>query len=360
MNRLESETPQSVEPEDAELPTTRKKSRQGRIWFGIAVTVASIWYAARGIPFSSVLDSIRGADFWSLLLLSMPFYIWSNVIRALRWRHLMKPVALIDRPMLYRATAVGFMVNNLLPLRVGELARSWMLHREGEVSLSAVIGTVALERILDAVTVLGLALAALALVEQQSDLGGILQRGSKLLLPAALLPIAVIIVMRAAPEFVIRTTRRLLRPFSTSIQEKVESALRGFILGLAALSGGRHLFWIAWHSVVLWLVTATAPFLLGFWAFGVDLRSFWESLLSAWVLLGAVGVAVALPSAPGFIGPYQLAFKAVLVRFGIDPATALAMGILVWFVFWLSMTLQGVVALRYSRVRLSELLSFRR
>ncbi len=338
----------------------RKKSRQGRIWIGIAVTAATIWYAARGIPFSSVLDSIRGADFWSLLLLSVPFYIWSNVIRALRWRHLMKPVAEIERPMLYRATAVGFMVNNLLPLRVGELARSWMLHREGEVSLSAVIGTVALERVLDAVTILALALGSLALVEQQSDLGGILQQGSKLLLPVALLPIVVIIVMRTAPEFVIRTSRRLLRPLSTQSQDRVESALRGFILGLAALSGGRHLFWIALHSLVLWLVTATAPFLLGFWAFGVDLGSFWESLLSAWVLLGAVGVAVALPSAPGFIGPYQLAFKAVLMQFGIDPATALAMGILVWFVFWLSMTLQGVVALRYSRVRLSELLGSRR
>ena len=177
-----------------------------------------------------------------------------------------------------------------------------------------------------------------------------------LLLPAALIPIGVVVVMRVAPEFVIRISRWILTPLPVHLQARVESALRGFILGLAALSGGRHLFWIALHSVVLWLVTATAPFLLGFWAFGVDLGSFWDSLLSSWVLLGAVGVAVALPSAPGFIGPYQLAFKAVLVRFGIDPATAFAMGIVVWVVFWLSMTLQGAVAIRYSRVRLSELL----
>ena len=305
------------------------------------------------------MDAIRGSHFWMLLLFSAPFYVWSNFVRALRWKHLMKPVAEMERPMLYRATAVGFMVNNLLPLRLGELARSWMLHREGEVALSAVIGTVALERVLDAVTVLCLALGSLALVEQQSDLGGILQRGSMLLLPAALVPIAIIVVMRLAPEFVIRVSRRLLSRIPLHLQEKVESALRGFILGLAAISGGRHLFWIALHSLVLWLVTATAPFLLGFWAFGVDLGSFWDSLLSSWVLLGAVGVAVALPSAPGFIGPYQLAFKAVLVRFGIDPATAFAMGIVVWFIFWLSMTLQGAVALRYSRVRLSELLRAR-
>ncbi|MEE3328779.1 MAG: lysylphosphatidylglycerol synthase transmembrane domain-containing protein [Myxococcota bacterium] len=357
MTKAESEPGQPAGSNEAE--SRRKSSGQLRIWLGVAVTVGTIWYAARGIPFSSVLESIRNAPFWTLLLLSAPFYIWSNAVRALRWRHLIKPVAVLERPMLYRATAVGFMVNNLLPLRVGELARSWMLHREGDVALSAVIGTVALERVLDAVTVLCLALGSLALVEQQSDLGGILQRGSMLLLPAALVPIGIIIVMRMAPEFVIRTIRWLLRPLPVHLQERVESALRGFILGLAAISGGRHLFWIALHSVVLWLVTATAPFLLGFWAFGADLGSFWDTLLSAWVLLGAVGVAVALPSAPGFIGPYQLAFKAVLVRFGIDPATAFAMGIVVWFVFWLSMTLQGAVALRYSRVRLSELLRSR-
>ena len=339
--------------------STRKSKRRWQVGLGAAVTVGTIWYAARGIPFDSVLEAIRGANFWTLLFLSAPFYVWSNFVRALRWRHLIKPVAEMERPMLYRATAVGFMVNNLLPLRVGELARSWMLHREGNVSLPAVIGTVALERMLDAVTVLCLALGSLALVEQQSDLGGILQRGSMLLLPAALVPIGIIIVMRVAPEFVIKTSRWILRPIPEHLQERVESILRGFILGLAAISGGRHLFWIALHSLVLWLVTATAPFLLGFWAFGVEMGSFWESLLSSWVLLGAVGVAVALPSAPGFIGPYQLAFKAVLVRFGIDPATAFAMGIVVWFIFWLSMTLQGAVALRYSRVRLSELLRSR-
>ena len=68
-----------------------------------------------------------------------------------------------------------------------------------------------------------------------------------------------------------------------------------------------------------------------------------------------VGVAVALPSAPGFIGPYQLAFKAVLVRFGVEPATALAMGVLVWFAFWLTLTLQGLFFLRGSNRSLAEL-----
>lgn len=355
-----------TDPEADQLPDTeqaagdqlikRSSGSMIRVLLGVAVTLLCIWYATRGIPFSSVIEAIRGANFWGLLLLSAPFYIWSNYVRALRWKHLTNPIADLAHPVLYRATAVGFMVNNLLPLRLGELARSWLLHRETGVPLGAVIGTVVLERVLDAVTVLCLALGALGLVERNSDLGGVLQRGSMLLLPLAVIPVILLAIMRMAPEFVIRVSRWFLRPLPLRYSQMIESALRSFSRGLAALSGGRHLFWIALHSVVLWFVTATAPFLLGFWAFRVDLGSLWENLLSAWVLLGAVGVAVALPSAPGFVGPYQLAFKAVLIRFGVDPATALAMGIVVWVVFWLSMTLQGAVALRYSRVRLGDLL----
>ncbi len=78
--------------------------------------------------------------------------------------------------------------------------------------------------------------------------------------------------------------------------------------------------------------------------------------MTSWIVLGAVGVAIALPSAPGFIGPYQLAFKTVLVRLGVEPATALAMGVLVWTVFWITLTLQGFVMLRGSGLSLSDLM----
>ena len=68
-----------------------------------------------------------------------------------------------------------------------------------------------------------------------------------------------------------------------------------------------------------------------------------------------LGVAVAIPSAPGFVGPYQLAFVEVLERFGVDGATALAMGALVWFVFWISFVGNGVAVLRFGGISLAEI-----
>jgi uncharacterized protein (TIRG00374 family) len=326
-----------------------------RVWLGVIITVVCVWLAVRGIPLSEVMVEIRKANFWQLLLFSAPFYVMSVYFRALRWRHLTNPLAPISRVVLFRSTAIGFMVNNLMPLRLGEFVRSWTLGREAGISVGAVLGTVVLERVLDVAAVLLLAFGSLAFVGMGSDVGGVLQQGSKLLLPVGLAPLLALLVLRGWPEQSIALTLFLLRPFPARFSSLAEYALRSFMEGLGALSGGSHIFWIVLHSATIWLVASTGPILVGLWVFGVDLGSPMETLLTSWILLGAVGVAVAIPSAPGFIGPYQLAFKAVLVRFGVDPATAFAMAMLVWFVFWICMTLQGLLVLRGAHTNLSEI-----
>jgi uncharacterized membrane protein YbhN (UPF0104 family) len=79
-------------------------------------------------------------------------------------------------------------------------------------------------------------------------------------------------------------------------------------------------------------------------------------VLASYIALGAVGVAVAIPSAPGFFGTYQLAFKTVLEQFGVESATALAMGLLVWFAFWSTLTAGGLLVMRAGGTRFSDLI----
>ena len=356
--------PADFDPAREEKPTPgiRLPSwKDWRVWASFAVTVFCIWLAVRGIPISEVTAAIARLNFWTLLLASAPCYLLSVYFRALRWRHLVRPVAELPRSLLYRSTALGFMANNLLPLRVGEIVRAWTLARDSGISMAAVVGTVALERVLDAVTVLAMSLGGLAyLLDSQgagasSELAQVLARGSVFLLPAAAAPIVVLVLLRAMPEKCIAFVGICMAPLPVRFRQPVDSALRSFILGLGALRGGMHLFWIAVHSVMIWLVTGTVPILLGFEWFSVDLGGPWESLVHAWILLGALGAAVAIPSAPGFIGPYQLAFTAVLVPFGVAKATALAMGVVVWFIFWLILTGQGLLYLAVSRSNLFEL-----
>jgi len=349
-------------PDDAPVgdpPGFGQWLRDWRFWLGLAITIVSVWIVVRGIPIGEVVAAMQRVNFWTLLLASAPFYVLSVYLRALRWRHLTDPVAKIETSTLFRAASIGFLANNLLPLRMGEIIRSVTLANEAGVSRSAILGTVVIERVLDVVAVLLLAAVSLSWVGAQSDAAGILQEGSILLLPVALAPLAVLFALRVAPEPLIAFALWCLRPAPTRAAELAERVLRGFGDGLGALGRGGHLVWIAVYSVLIWLVASTGPILIGFWAFGpevVDFASPREALLTSWVLLAAVGVAVALPSAPGFIGPYQLAFQAVLVRFGVEPAAALAMGVLVWAAFWITLTVQGIVVLRLSRMTIAEMM----
>lgn len=326
-----------------------------RFWVGLLITIVCMWYATRGISPELVLSAMRGADPMLLLGLSVPAYLAAVYVRGLRWRHLTNPVEPISRGLLARGVAVGFMVNNLAPLRLGEIVRCWYVAREAGTSGPAILGTVILERIIDVVCVMAVAVGALAIAGLGTEESDFLQRGALLLLPVAVAPLAGLILIRAAPEWVIAVVLWFARPFGDRLGGWLERNLRNFAGGLGALSGGRHLFWIAFHSVVIWLVLSVIPMLAGLLAFDLELGSLFDTLITSWIVLGAVGVAVAVPSAPGFLGTYQLAFKAVLERFGVDPSTALALGLLVWLVFWLTLTLAGLAVLRLRGTSLGEL-----
>jgi uncharacterized protein (TIRG00374 family) len=343
----------------SQSPARAPAWRDWRVLLGIAITVVAFYYAIRGIPISAVVDAMKDANMLVLFGLSIPAYLCAVYIRGLRWRHLTNPLAPMPRGLLARGVAIGFMVNNLVPLRIGEVVRAWYVAREGGTSSSAVFGTVVLERVIDVCAVLAIAIGALSFVGAGSSESSLLSEGAILLLPAALVPLAGLFLLRLAPEWIIRVTLWFLRPFPEKIGVWVEILMRNFAQGLGALSGGSHLFWIFFHSVTIWVLLSVIPVLAALLAFDVDLGSNLRLLMVSYIVLGAVGVAVAIPSAPGFFGTYQLAFKAVLERFGVDSPTALALGLVTWFVFWLTLTVLGFVVMRIGGTSLSDLVRHR-
>ena len=328
----------------------RLRLRDPKLWVGLLITGVTVWLAVRGVSFADLAQDLRRADLLVLAAYSVPAYLAGLYVRALRWRHLTDAVQPIDTGPLFRATAVGFMVNNLVPLRVGEVVRAWMLSREVGASGAAILGTVLLERVIDAVVVCSLALLVLG-----SQAGGMAIGGP--LMAAMVVPISLVITLRVAPESVVRAVSVVLGPFlPVSAVEWVQRLMRSFAGGLGSLRGGRHLFWIALHSLLIWGVLSVIPFYGALEALHVDLGSFGRALAASYTTLAAVGIAVALPSAPGFFGPYHFAARVALARFGLPDATALAVGTLAHAAFWVTVTLTGFAVLRFRRTSLDETL----
>src|SRR6476659_4138176 len=96
---------------------------------GLALSVALLWLAFRGVHWSDVVENLRRANLW-LVLLSVAIATMIFPLRAIRWGPILEPVIPVPFPPRWRATAVGMMANNILPARIGELVRAYVLSRE--------------------------------------------------------------------------------------------------------------------------------------------------------------------------------------------------------------------------------------
>ena len=171
-----------------------------RVWLGIAITLVSLWFAARDVPLADVPAAFAQADVWLLVLVSVPAHVAGIYLRALRWRHLTRPIAPMTRGLLYRAQSLGFLVNNIVPLRMGEFVRAWYLARETNTRTAAILGTVILERVLDMVSLLAIAFGVLAFGGLAAQQDTVLTRNAPLLLLVASAPVAFLLTFRAVPE----------------------------------------------------------------------------------------------------------------------------------------------------------------
>ncbi len=214
-------------------------------------------------------------------------------------------------------------------------------------------GTVILERVIDTIMVIVLAAIAISLRGVGED--GVLAHVAIALIPVAIAPLVVLVVLRVAPDLVIGPARWFLRPFPARFGNFVIDALGRFGEGLGALKGGAHLFWIGFHSIVIWFVISAIPTLAAFWALGIDFGSPFETLVAAWITLAAVGMAVAIPSAPGFFGTFHAACRLALEPLGVAPEDAVALGTLIHGVFWITLTLLGFAVLRSRHTSWGEL-----
>ena len=156
-----------------------------------------------------------------------------------------------------------------------------------------------------------------------------LRRGIVWLAPVALVPLAVLGWLRAAPEQRARV-RRAAAAARARARLGVGAAPAARLRGRPRRAARRRApRWIAVHSVAIWLVASTLPILAAIWAVGLDLGGPVRTLAAGWMTLAALGAAVALPSAPGFFGLYHSACRLALEQFGASAESALAIGTLV-------------------------------
>jgi uncharacterized protein (TIRG00374 family) len=307
---------------------------------GFLLSALLLVWTLRGVDLREVWHVLAGSNV-ALLVLSALTATAIFPLRARRWRVILDPVA-PDLPfrMLWRATAIGMMVNNVVPARAGEIARAYALTRETpRVPFSAAFASLAVDRVFDAVVVLGLMF--LAMIDPQFPRGTEAGRlvgswaGTGAVAVVGLLGALYLLVF--FPARVISLYEAFARRVAPRYEERGRDALLAFASGLGVLRSPRRFAAVLWWTLLHWLTNALA-FWIGFRAVGIP-----APLGAALFLQGLIAIGVAIPSSPGFFGVFEAFARTGLSVYGVDGTLAASWAIGFHLLSFVPITIFGAV-----------------
>lgn len=315
------------------------------------LAIALLLWALRGVHLGEVARQIRHSDPWPLAV-GVVLATLTFVVRLVRWRLLLRHESGGPLPPwpLWHAIAIGFMANNLLPFRAGELVRVYAATRLSGARFTAAMSSIAVERIFDGLAVIGLLGAGLLLSDLPAGVvvGGVsLARAAQvggLMALGALLGAAAIVAFPLAAE---RLVRRVLP--AGRLADRIVHLIEGIRHGLASLRSPGLLGGVVLWSLGHWLMNGAALW-VSFAAFDIPV-----SFAGALVLQGVMAIGISVQLTPGFVGQFEAAIVAGLALYGISNDVASSYALAYHGATFLPITLAGAWSLARTPVELSDI-----
>ena len=329
---------------------------------GAGVSVVLLLILVYRVDIGEIKDALRGAYYY-LLAPSIVVYFLAVFFRAVRWRYLLAPIGEYSVSRLYPVVVIGYMANNLLPVRLGELVRSYYLSRREDVNASSALATVAVERIYDGITLLAFAALSapwLLLLGEFDSSGNVSRTTGAIFLAGIVIVFASILtvftLLSSSPAFANRA-EKWLNIIPSGPRPKVKMIFRTFVAGLAILnSPSKHVFLFI-YSLPIWLLEGSMYFMLAY-SFGIDdhFDSVGVLLLVVLLLTSTSNLATSIPSAIGGIGPFEIVAQQTLLALGVGASLSGAYSGFVHLVaLWLPVNIAGLLLLWKNNLSLRAL-----
>ncbi len=279
----------------------------------------------RNVDIRGVVGEIlRAEPGW--LLLSLLTMVANLAVRAWRWQYLLEPLAPTTFANAFRATAVGFAANSVLPARAGEVIRPYFLARQQQMSATGAFATIILERLLDMVTVLALLAAYVFVFGRDLDAANpvafaAVKWAGATAAVAAIIALSALFVLAGHPTWITQSLSRLEQVLPSKLAGMLARVTEKFARGLGAIRRPGRLLVALALSAPLWLCIS-----LGIWAAARGFRLA-VPFAGAFLIQAFLVIGVAVPT-PGAVGGFHEAFRVgVTTFFGADNAAAVGAAI---------------------------------
>jgi uncharacterized protein (TIRG00374 family) len=301
---------------------------------GFTLSVLLLYLVFRKVNWAAMSEAFRETNYWIVLAGALSGLV-GFFLRAVDWTYLLAPVRQFSALRLFSPVAIGYMTNNLLPARMGEFARAYVIGKREGVSKSSALATIIVERIFDGLTLL-LILAVVSIFFEFPDwvnYGGFMVAG-------AFVGLSVLLVMVTIKvQFALRMVEITLGRYLPRMAERMKSYLESFVAGLAVACHARHAFLALVACMARWIFEACIYYSI---AVAMGLAVPIHGVLFVMVV---VNIATMVPSAPGYVGPLQLGCVVALSVFGVDETAAAAYSLLLHAAIFFPITIVGIVCL---------------
>lgn len=345
-------------------------SRIKAFWLGlIGSALFLVIFVVMFVEFGQLVDILGSANY-VYVIPSLVFYVLALWFRTVRWRFLLKPVMKGEtQRALFPVVVVGYMANNLIPVRIGEFVRAYHLSLRERISMSAGVGTVALERLADMVSLLLLLGSAVSVGfvgfgSFVGELANDVMGGLPILILIAILPFIGVLVLLILTYFIIRsssenietTFRSSLQFLPDRFQDRSVRVMINLLSGLTVVRSPKAFLNVIALSLLVWVCEICMYYLI---ALGFDIRSSFGSELQFIAAIAVFGSAANLagvfPSSAGSWGPFDAFGAAALVALGLDSSVAAAYALTVHVVLWAPVTIAGIALLLADSTSLERL-----
>ncbi len=352
-------------------PPGRTEVKKARIWIGIAISILALIFAFRQVDLGKVWAAMATVNYWLLAASLLPLVLFL-VLRAVRWRLLFYPHQGLRLHNLLAVINIGYLVSNLLPARLGDVARAYLIGETEPVSRTTAFSTIVAERVLDALCAVG----GFFLVLPFAPVPDWMVRSGLVIGVAALVAVVAFIVLVQRREWTLHLLARLLcavhwpeRETMVCLWQRLAERSRlhflarlpwadrsdlermagSLIDGLSGITTARLgpplLFW----SVVIWAAISSYYWLV-LLAFDPA-----QTFVAGLAITSVTALGMTVPSSPGYIGVFEALGRETMVLFGMEPEPALSYALVAHTIVYVVYTALGLVSMAQQNLSYAEI-----
>jgi uncharacterized protein (TIRG00374 family) len=319
--------------------------RQKRFWLGVLVSLGLLVFVFYQTDPTKIWNSLQRAQY-IYLVPGLALYFLGVGVRAIRWRFLLRSIKPIPSRELFRTVVIGYMANDILPARMGEIVRAYILGTQENVSKAAALVTIVVERIFDGLTMLLFIVVASFLHNFADETLTASLRLVALVFIVAIIGLAMLAGMPARAE---RLAEFFVNRLPASLRERATRLTKSLLAGVGVLRSPVDSFAVFALSVLAWLLETTMYLVIA-WGFALNLP--FTVFLLACAFANLVTIA---PSTPGYIGVFHAPVVYVLTLFGVEQSLAASYTVVLHAVLVIPVTLLGLYFLGRAGLSLGQM-----